>query len=78
MESRHFESRSAPPPPLSPPCRPLILKSLATPLIIGLYRDRERKLNLDLSVFYVEPLRVEDKTVPLNILCLDKSVRNNK
>ena len=33
MESCHFESQSAPPcSPLSPPCRPLILKSLATPL----------------------------------------------
>ena len=34
MESRHFESQSAPTPrsPLSTPCRPLILKSLATPL----------------------------------------------
>ena len=35
MESRHFESQSAPTPPprspLSTPCRPLILKSLATP-----------------------------------------------
>ena len=38
MESRHFESRSAHPPcsPLSPPCCPLILKSLATPLPIKL------------------------------------------
>ena len=33
MESGHFESQSAPCSPLSPPCRPLILKSLATPLL---------------------------------------------
>ena len=32
MESRHFESQSAPRSPLSHPCRALILKSLAMPL----------------------------------------------
>ena len=32
IESRHFESQSAPAPRSLPPCLPLILKSLATPL----------------------------------------------
>ena len=54
MESRHFESRSAPPcSPLSPPCRPLILKSLATPLLHTLnIIKRSHWLNIPGCWFY--------------------------
>ena len=39
MESRHFQSPSAPCSLVSPPCRPLILNSLATPLQSMNFRD---------------------------------------
>ena len=45
MESRHFESQSAPLlTPEPPPCRPLILKCLATPLAILFKKKKWRPL----------------------------------
>ena len=53
MKSHHFESRSAP----SPPCRPLILKSLTTPLETMTVTQKIRAQ--DIQVLYLFKLRLK-------------------
>ena len=70
MESHHFESQSAPLFTPEPPCRPLILKSLATPLHILTFEIRKERARQRKVVFIFDMCIIHKKLSAVTIMLL--------